>query len=142
MTDDDLVQPGGVALHDPFPGAPFPEAVRRFWRKYTVFSGRASRAEFWWWWLTSLAVFLVLQLVPQVFTPNGALFENQVGAYLGILWVIVSLVGSLALGARRLHDVNMSGFWQFLHVLPFLGSLVLFVMFLLPPNPKGTRFDR
>lgn len=142
MTDDDLVQPGGVALHDPFPGAPFPEAVRRFWRKYTVFSGRASRAEFWWWWLTSLAVFLVLQLVPQVFTPNGALFENQVGAYLGVLWVIVSLIGSLALGARRLHDVNMSGFWQFLHVLPILGSLALFIVFLLPSNPRGTRFDR
>lgn len=142
MTDDDLVQPGGVALHDPFYGAPFPEAVRRFWRKYTVFTGRASRAEFWWWWLTSLAAFLVLQLVPQVFTPNSPLFENQVGAYLGVLWAIVTLIGSLAVGARRLHDANLSGFWQFLHVLPFLGSLVLFVMFLLPPNPKGTRFDR
>ncbi|ROP72288.1 DUF805 domain-containing protein [Curtobacterium sp. PhB115] len=139
---NDSVQPGGVALGDPFYGAPFPEAVRRFWRKYTVFTGRASRAEFWWWWLTSLAIGLVLQLVPQVFTPDSALFENPVGSYLFMLWVLATLIGSLALGARRLHDANLSGFWQFLHVLPGIGSLALFVVFLLPTNPKGVRFDR
>ncbi len=62
------VQPGGVPLRAPFPGAPFAEALRRFWRKYTVFTGRASRSEYWWWWITSFAIGLVLQLVPQVFT--------------------------------------------------------------------------
>lgn len=139
--NNDSVQPGGVALRDPFYGAPFTEAVRRFWRKYTVFTGRASRAEFWWWWLTSLAIGLVLQLVPQAFTPDTALFENPVGSYLFVLWALATLIGSLALGARRLHDVNLSGFWQFLHVVPGIGSLVLFVVFLLPTNPKGARFD-
>ncbi|WIB13630.1 DUF805 domain-containing protein [Curtobacterium sp. MCPF17_052] len=58
-----------------------------------------------------------------------------------MLWALITLIGGLALGARRLHDANLSGFWQFLHVLPGIGSLVLFVMFLLPPNAKGTRFD-
>jgi uncharacterized membrane protein YhaH (DUF805 family) len=140
MTNDSP-QPGGVALRDPFYGAPFAEAVRRFWRKYTVFTGRASRAEFWWWWITSLAIGLVLQLVPQIFTPDTAMLENPVGSYLFVLWALATLVGSLALGARRLHDANRSGFWQFLHVLPAIGSLVLFVMFLLPSNPKGARFD-
>ncbi|GGL01636.1 uncharacterized membrane protein YhaH (DUF805 family) [Curtobacterium luteum] len=138
---NDSVQPGGVALRDPFYGAPFPEAVRRFWRKYTVFGGRASRAEFWWWWITSFAIGLALQLVPQAFTPDAPLFENQVGAYLFVLWGLATLVGSLALGARRLHDANLSGFWQFLHVALGIGSLVLLVLFLLPPNAKGARFD-
>ena len=138
---DDSPQPGGVALRDPFVGAPFTEAFRRFWRKYTVFTGRASRSEFWWWWITSLGIGLVLQLVPQAFTPDSPLLENPVGSYLFVLWVVVTLVGSLALGARRLHDTNRSGFWQFLHAVPGIGSLVLFVMFLLPSNPEGTRFD-
>jgi uncharacterized membrane protein YhaH (DUF805 family) len=140
MTNE-TAQPGGVALREPLYGAPYGEAVRRFVRKYTVFTGRASRSEFWWWWLTSFAVSLVLQLVPQVFTPDQPLFENQVGSYLMVLWALVTLVGSLALGARRLHDANLSGFWQFLHVLVGIGSLVLLVMFLLPPNPKGARYD-
>lgn len=138
---DDSVQPGGVALRDPFYGAPFAEAVRRYWRKYTVFTGRASRAEFWWWWITSFAIGLVLQLVPQAFTPDSPVFENPVGSYLFVLWVLATLIGSLALGARRLHDVNRSGLWQFLHLVVGIGSLVLFVVFLLPPNPKGARFD-
>jgi uncharacterized membrane protein YhaH (DUF805 family) len=137
---DDSPQPGGVALRDPFYGAPFGEAVRRFFRKYTVFTGRSSRSEFWWWWLTSFAVSLVLQLVPIVFTQEPFL-ESQAGSYLMLLWVVLTLVGSLAVGARRLHDANLSGFWQFLHVLVGIGSLVLFVMFLLPSNPKGARFD-
>ncbi|MDT0211714.1 DUF805 domain-containing protein [Curtobacterium sp. BRD11] len=138
---NDSVQPGGVALRDPFYGAPFAEAVRRFWRKYTVFTGRASRAESWWWWLTSFVIGLVLQLVPQVFTPGTPVLENPVGSYLFVLWGLATLIGSLALGARRLHDANLSGFWQFLHVVVGIGSLVLLVMFLLPPNPKGSRFD-
>lgn len=138
---NDSVQPGGVALRDPWYGAPFAEAVRRFWRKYTVFTGRASRAEFWWWWGTSFVIGLVLQLVPQVFTPGSPVLENPVGSYLFVLWGLVTLVGSLALGARRLHDADRSGFWQFLHVVPVIGSLVLLVMFLLPPSPKGVRFD-
>jgi uncharacterized membrane protein YhaH (DUF805 family) len=142
MSNDSVVQPGGVALHDPFYGAPFTEAVRRFWRKYTVFTGRASRAEFWWWWLTSFAIGLVLQLVPQVFTPDTPVLENPVGSYLFMLWVLATLIGSLALGARRLHDANLSGFWQFLHVLPGLGSLIVYVLCVLPANPKGARFDR
>jgi uncharacterized membrane protein YhaH (DUF805 family) len=138
---NDSVQPGGVALRDPFYGAPFAEAVRRFWRKYTVFTGRASRAEYWWWWLTTSVVGLVLLLVPQLFTPGSPVLENPVGSYLFVLWGLVTLIGSLALGARRLHDAGRSGFWQFLHALPVLGEVVLLVMFLLPPDPKGARFD-
>lgn len=138
---NDSVQPGSVALRDPWYGAPFSAAFQRFWRKYTVFTGRASRAEFWWWWVTSFVVGLVLQLVPQLFTPGSAAFENPVGSYLFVLWGLATLVGSLALGARRLHDANRSGFWQFLHVVVGLGSLVLLVLFLLPSNPKGARFD-
>jgi len=138
---DDSVQPGGIALRDPYYGAPFTEAVRRFWRKYTVFTGRASRSEYWWWWITSLAIGLVLQLVPQAFTPDTPMLENPVGSYLFVLWGLATVIGLLALGARRLHDADLSGFWQFLHVLPVVGSLVLFVMALLPSNPKGVRFD-
>ena len=138
---DDSVQPGGIALRDPYYGAPFTEAVRRFWRKYTVFTVRASRSEYWWWWITSLAIGLVLQLVPQAFTPDTPMLENPVGSYLFVLWGLATVIGLLALGARRLHDADLSGFWQFLHVLPVVGSLVLFVMALLPSNPKGVRFD-
>jgi uncharacterized membrane protein YhaH (DUF805 family) len=77
-----------------------------------------------------------------VFTPDTPVLENPVGSYLFMLWVLATLIGSLALGARRLHDANLSGFWQFLHVLPGLGSLIVYVLCLLPANPKGARFDR
>jgi uncharacterized membrane protein YhaH (DUF805 family) len=141
VTDDDLPQPGGVPLRDPFPGAPFGEAFRRFWRKYTMFRGRASRAEYWWWWLTSWAVSLVLLLVPQIFQPNAPVGESPVGSYLLVLWFLVVLVGNLSLGARRLHDINASAYWLIALIVPVLGEILIWVMALLPSNPKGARFD-
>jgi uncharacterized membrane protein YhaH (DUF805 family) len=141
MTADDLPQPGGVPLDRPFYGAPYGEAVRRFWRRYTQFRGRSSRAEFWWWFLTAWAIDLVLLLVPQIFDQSAPLGESQVGSYLFVLWTLVAIIGNLALGARRLHDANLSGLWQLLYIVPFLGQVAVWVMCLLPPRESGSRFD-
>lgn len=136
----DMPQPGGVPLDRPFRSAPIGEAVRRYRRKYATFSGRASRSEFWWWWITSFAVALILQLVGDV-TTGSRIGESVLGGSLFVVWALLTLVGNLAVGARRLHDVNLSGWWQLLHLVLGIGSLVLFVMMLLPERPQGSRFD-
>ena len=110
MSNDSL-QPGGVALRDPFYGAPFVEAVRRFWRKYTVFTGRASRAEFWWWWITSFAVGLVglSSLVPMVcFGLYGGAIADVMDrrrlaliASIGLWLLSLVLVAQAVLGLER-----------------------------------------
>lgn len=141
-TDTELPQPGGVPLDRPLYGAPLGEAMRRYVRKYTDFTGRASRAEFWWWWLTSFAVFIVMELIGDAFRGDTPVGETTLGASLIIIWGLVTLIGNLALGARRLHDVNLSGWWQLLHIVPGIGSIAVFVLAILPSNPKGTRFDR
>ncbi len=81
-------QTGEPPLWAPYYGAPFPAAVKRFWKKYTVFSGRASRSEYWWWALVS-GLFFLFALIPAVgwiflllFTlmpsnPAGACFDQS-----------------------------------------------------------------
>lgn len=58
--------PKGAASPDdlslPLYGASFGQAVRRFFKKYATFTGRASRSEYWW---VALFSFLV-QLVPMI----------------------------------------------------------------------------
>ena len=90
-------------------------------KKYTEFSGRASRKECWLFALWNLPIAVVLVLIS----------ENLLSLYsLGIL------LPSLAVGARRLHDTNRSAWWLLLYIVPF-GGIAVFVFSCL----KGTDGD-
>ncbi|QCO98625.1 DUF805 domain-containing protein [Arthrobacter sp. 24S4-2] len=144
-------QTGEPPLWAPYYGAPFPAAVKRFWKKYTVFSGRASRSEYWWWVLVSAAVGIVLQIIATVAGGAGATTTAS-GTVPGpaalpvvillIAWGLATFIPSLALTVRRLHDGNFSGWLVLLALVPFLGGLALLVMTILPSNPAGQRFDQ
>ena len=89
----------------------FGEAIQSVFNKYATFTGRASRSEYWWWALFTFLVGVVC---------------NIIGGVLGITWLsgIVSLalfIPGLAVLVRRLHDINMSGWWA---ALPCVISIV------------------
>ncbi|WP_187791198.1 DUF805 domain-containing protein, partial [Salmonella sp. S103_04178] len=79
------------------------EAFLRFWQKYTVFRGRASRSEFWWWTLAAVIINALLSLLGDV--TDGRL------DFLTSLWNLAIVVPGLALAVRRLHDTNKPGGW-------------------------------
>ena len=81
-------------------------AVKTCLKKYADFNGRAARPEFWWF---ALFNFLATNVVGMVFQPLGGLIA------LGLL------LPALAVGARRLHDVNKSGWLQLLWLIPIIG---------------------
>ena len=54
---------------------------------------------------------------------------------------ILCVVFGIALSVRRLHDANLSGLWYLLILVPFLGAPALLILVLLPPDPRGVRFD-
>lgn len=140
-----------AALSQPLYGASFGQAVSRFFTKYADFSGRASRSEFWWWMLASVLVSIVGSVIAS-FGVSGATLtaDGQVvfgaaywiGYGLIALWGLATLVPALALYWRRLHDTNKSGGFFFLGLIPFVGSIILLVLVLLPSDPAGARFDR
>jgi uncharacterized membrane protein YhaH (DUF805 family) len=55
------------------------------------------------------------------------------------LWGLATLVPSLALGWRRLHDANLSGA---LWIIALFIGVAGIVFGLLPSNPQGARYDR
>lgn len=146
-------QSGEPPLWAPYYGAPFPVAVKRFFKKYATFSGRASRSEYWWWTLVSVAVSIVLNIIigagAAATTTASSLSSTPalgpgaiVGYILLVIWALATIVPSLALVVRRLHDGNFSGWLLLIVLVPFLGALALLVFMILPSNPAGQRFDQ
>jgi uncharacterized membrane protein YhaH (DUF805 family) len=139
-----------VPLSAPYYGASIGTAFSRFWTKYATFSGRASRSEYWWWMLIDLVIWIVLGILARL---GGAGVTDASGAMTGpnglgivvsiviVLFALATIVPSLALTVRRLHDANLSGFFIFLSLVPFVGGIIVLVMTLLPSNPQGQRFD-
>lgn len=86
----------------------FGAAISSFFTKYATFSGRARRSEFWYVALFTTLVSIVISIVaPGPFMDfNGVMVQQQ--SMLANLWSLATLVPSLALTWRRLHDVNKS----------------------------------
>ncbi|RSX52260.1 DUF805 domain-containing protein [Bifidobacterium samirii] len=99
-------------LDKPYYGCPLPEAFLRFWKKYATFSGRASRSEFWWWMLCAVVINFLLGMI-----------EGD-SSLLTTIWSIATIVPTIALGVRRLHDTNRRG--TFLAVYYVVMVLALF----------------
>ena len=93
----------------------FPDAIRLGFQHYFDFRSRSTRAEYWWW---VLFVILTQQAL------------NVVNIRIGILFGLAVLIPGLALGTRRLHDINKSGWW----LLMWFGIfLIRFGIFLIVP---------
>ncbi len=83
------------------------EACKLYWTKYADFEGRARRTEFWW---SQLMVFVISLLLSWTFIVPLAM-----------------VIPSLAITARRLHDIGKSGWWMLISLVPIAGSIVLLI---------------
>lgn len=121
--------------------SPFGWFKKCWTRGYADFSGRARRAEYGWFTLISLLVAIFLAILV-VFALAGAetdpvtdeidfdtispLFWIGVGA--AALYVLASIIPTLAVGVRRWHDMGHSGWMTLLYIpagfIPF-GNLLL-----------------
>lgn len=138
--------PGPAPLDQPQYDATIRQAVVRFWRKYAVLSGRASRSEYWWWFLVAVVVGWVLQLVGSIafgssfFLDDAAtdvdLHRFWLSLIPSLVWSVVTLVPTIAITVRRLHDTNRSGWW-YLATLPGLAALPLLVAVLASLDLEG-----
>ena len=100
----------------------FQTSIKTCFKKYADFSGRASRSEFWFFQLFYLIVVIVAMIIDTMLL--GYTFEDD-GPVQIILWV-VTFLPFIAVGARRLHDINRSGWWQLI-AIPVIGIILLII---------------
>ncbi len=103
-------------------------------QKYADFSGRARRMEYWMFAVGMLGVSVVASLLDGILGMGGMVL----GIYgpLTLLLFVATLVPSIAVAARRLHDRDMSGWWLLIYFTG-IGAIVLLVIFFL----EGTKGD-
>lgn len=98
-------------------------------KKYAVFSGRSHRTEFWMFTLVSFLISVALGFLD--------LFDLGI---VGSLFTLAIFVPSVAVSVRRLHDINRSGWWVLVALIPFIGWLVLLIWAIRKSDEGENRF--
>ena len=111
----------------------FTEAVTLFFKNYVNFQGRSRRAEYWWPVLMNFIIAIVLYSLMVSGSGLGSLLY-------GLFSLAVFLPG-IAVTVRRLHDLDKSGWWYFIALVPLIGAILLIYWFCQPgtngPNQFG-----
>ncbi len=102
----------------------FQESVTTCLQKYAVFTGRATRSEYWWFVLLVMVVYLVAMVIHPI---------------LGMIASLGLLLPQLGAGVRRLHDMGKSGWWLLLSIIPLVGLVVIYWL-VQPTMPEANEY--
>lgn len=116
--------PGGYSHAASAHPSDFAGSVKAVFSKYATFTGRARRPEFWWFALFSFLSNMAVSFVD--FVLFGSAGEYSL---FGTLYSLALFIPSLAVGARRLHDIGKSGWWQLIWLIPLIGWIILIIWF-------------
>ncbi|MEM0899667.1 MAG: DUF805 domain-containing protein [Pseudomonadota bacterium] len=112
----------------------FVDSVKKVFNNYANFKGRARRSEFWYFTLFTFLTSLILTAVD-----IGVLASPDVSP-LSTLFSLGILIPSLAVGARRLHDIGRTGWWQLLIFVPLLGLIVLIFLYVQKSEENANQY--
>lgn len=96
-------------------------------RNFSDFSGRARRKEYWMFVLFNILFAFAFLLLGTMM--SGGSEENAMGIILYAGYALIAFIPGLAVGVRRLHDVNKSGWWFLIALVPIIGGIWLLVLF-------------
>ena len=127
--------------------------VKNVFNKYAVFDGRSSRREYWFFFLFDMLVILLFWIITFCVASAGGYNSYSAAGIVGVIFVIYELaafIPRLAVTWRRLHDVNRSGAYYFICLIPAVGGIILLITLAeqsyygtnsYGPPPDSTNFD-
>ena len=109
----------------------FNEAIGSGFRRYTDFRGRSSRSEYWWWTLIITIASIIFSILDRLMGGTQVLYS---------LFVLAVFLPTLAVSARRLHDIDRSGWRVLISFIPIVGTIILIVWYVTPGNDGDNQF--
>jgi uncharacterized membrane protein YhaH (DUF805 family) len=108
----------------------FGQAISSGFSNYVNFSGRAARSEYWYWFLFVVVASIVTVII-----------DNLIGhAITNPIFSLATLLPGLAVTVRRLHDLDKSGWFIFLGLIPIVGAIILIIWFCTQGTTGANRF--
>ena len=89
----------------------FIDSIKICFKKYFVVEGRASRSEYWYWFLFVFIIGLFVDYLDATIAGVPWFEYEELYGPLGIVLTVITFLPGVAVGVRRLHDVNKSGWW-------------------------------
>lgn len=100
------------------------EAYKKFLNNYFNFKGRSTRSDYWYVVLANFIIGFTLGFISSLIPSLTNLFTT-----LSYMYSLAIIVPALALIVRRLHDINKSGWYYLLTLIPIVGQIIVIIFF-------------
>ena len=109
-----------------------------FWKHYADFSSRTPKEAFWKAWVVHSAAVLA-SMSPLYYIYYNLIEKGNMSASLWVFplvaYAFATFIPTIAIILRRLHDIDRSGGWFFLFLVPYAGMVAFFIMLTRPSAP-------
>jgi len=106
-------------------------------KNYAVFSGRATRGEFWYFTLLNMIFTILLGILDVV---TGSYLTGSGIWFLSGGYALALFLPSIAVSIRRLHDTDRSGWWVGILMVPVIGIIVFYIFMVQNSKPGENRY--
>lgn len=93
--------------------------------RYFDFEGRTSRKYYWMFVLVNIVILIVIMQFEQLQLGGGSTYQ---GGILSNLYNIFIFIPGISICVRRLHDINKSGWWILVFLIPIIGIIWLIIL--------------
>lgn len=121
-------------------------AYVNYWKNYANFRDRARRADYWWAVLCQGIILTVLSIIMMTVTMGAIMSGRSMGGFailislVTVVFSLASIIPTLSLAIRRLHDTGRSGWWYLIAFVPMVGGIALFVFMCLAGTPGDNQY--
>ena len=103
---------------------------------YANFNGRAARPEYWWFALASLIIYVGMAVLSLVLSS----MVGEFGLGIIVIYWVATILPSLAVSVRRLHDIDKSAWWLLIGLIPWIGGIIFLILMVLKTYPHPNKY--
>ncbi len=111
------------------------ESLRTVLSRRTTVDGRACRSEYGWWMLAAVLGNIALALLDR-----AILGPLDASGPLSAFFLPLTLLATIAVSVRRLHDTGRDGRWLLMALVPLVGWALVLVWTCSPGTTGPNRF--
>ena len=112
----------------------------KMWKNYFNFQDRTTRKDYWMSVLINFLISLVLGFFSGLFTNFPIIGKLNIMDLISYIYFILILIPGLAQSVRRMHDVNKSGWYLLMDIIPIIGWILVLVAMCSPSVTEDNKY--